>query len=68
MQEMIVHYVRDAVQEEVSMAVKVQKGARVSESVLNAMRSGAITPVQVTPDSQLAKSRFYCISTGIINI
>ncbi|KAL3859977.1 hypothetical protein ACJMK2_010154 [Sinanodonta woodiana] len=56
MQETVVRYVRDAVREEVSMAIKEQ-GASISDSVLNAMRSGAVTPVQVTPDPQLAKSQ-----------
>lgn len=49
LEESIVRYVRQAVKEEVSIAVREQ-GASISDSVLLAMRSGAVTPVQVTPD------------------
>ncbi|XP_022340302.2 enhancer of mRNA-decapping protein 4-like isoform X1 [Crassostrea virginica] len=49
LEETIVRYVRQAVKEEVSIAVREQ-GASISDSVLLAMRSGAVTPVQVTPD------------------
>ncbi|KAK3581118.1 hypothetical protein CHS0354_033911 [Potamilus streckersoni] len=67
MQETIVRYVRDAVREEVSMAVKEQ-GASISDSVLNAMRSGAVTPVQVTPDPQLARSQIlHLLQQGQLN-
>ncbi|KAK3603943.1 hypothetical protein CHS0354_042955 [Potamilus streckersoni] len=55
MQKMIVGYVRDAVQEEVSIALKEQHSS-ISKSILDAMRSGAINPVQVTPDPQLKRS------------
>lgn len=53
-------YVRQAVKEEVSIAVREQ-GASISDSVLLAMRSGAVTPVQVTPDP-------HQVQTQILNL
>ena len=47
--------VRDAVKEEVSAAVREQ-GVKISDSVLSAMRSGAVTPANVgTPDPMVEK-------------
>lgn len=53
-------YVRQAVKKEVSIAVREQ-GASISDSVLLAMRSGAVTPVQVTPDP-------HQVQTQILNL
>ena len=51
----MLHFVREAVKEEVSSAVKEQ-GVKISDSVLSAMRSGAVTPaVSVTPDPVVEK-------------
>ena len=51
----MLHFVREAVKEEVSTAVKEQ-GVKISDSVLSAMRSGAVTPaVSVTPDPVVEK-------------
>jgi len=55
LQDDVVQSVRQAVKEEVSIAVREQ-GASISDSVLNAMRSGAVTPVQVTPDPHQAQT------------
>lgn len=60
LEETIVRYVRQAVKEEVSIAVREQ-GASISDSVLLAMRSGAVTPVQVTPDP-------HQVQTQILNL
>ena len=55
MQDKVLHFVREAVKEEVSTAVKEQ-GVKISDSVLSAMRSGAVTPaVSVTPDPVVEK-------------
>lgn len=51
-------YVRQAVKEEVSIAVREQ-GASISDSVLLAMRSGAVTPVQVTPDPHQVQTQIF---------
>ena len=39
----MLHFLREVVKEEVSTAVKEQ-GVKISDSVLSAMRSGAVTP------------------------
>ena len=55
MLDKILQYVREAVKEEVSSAVKEQ-GVKISDSVLSAMRSGAVIPANVgTPDPVLEK-------------
>lgn len=53
-------YVRQAVKKEVCITVREQ-GASISDSVLLAMRSGAVTPVQVTPDP-------HQVQTQILNL
>lgn len=52
----MVQFVRQAVKEEVSIAVREQS-ASISDSVLEAMRSGAMTPIQVTPDPHQAQTQ-----------
>ena len=47
--------VRQAVKEEVGSAVKEQ-GATISDNVLSAIRSRAVTPVAMTPDPQQAQA------------
>ena len=55
MQDKLLQFVREAVKEEVSSAVKEQ-GVKISDSVLSAMRSGAVTPaLSVTPDPVVEK-------------
>ncbi|XP_033754002.1 enhancer of mRNA-decapping protein 4-like isoform X2 [Pecten maximus] len=56
LQDRVVQFVRQAVKEEVSIAVREQ-GASISDSVLSAMRSGAVTPIQVTPDPHQAQAQ-----------
>ncbi|OWF47144.1 enhancer of mRNA-decapping protein 4-like [Mizuhopecten yessoensis] len=56
LQDQVVQFVRQAVKEEVSIAVREQ-GASISDSVLSAMRSGAVTPIQVTPDPHQAQTQ-----------
>lgn len=56
LQDQVVQFVRQAVKEEVSIAVREQ-GASISDSVLTAMRSGAVTPIQVTPDPHQAQTQ-----------
>lgn len=53
-------YVRQAVKKEVCITVREQ-GASISDSVLLAMRPGAVTPVQVTPDP-------HQVQTQILNL
>lgn len=54
-QDKLLQFVREAVKEEVSTAVKEQ-GVKISDSVLSAMRSGAVTPaMSVTPDPVVEK-------------
>lgn len=48
-------YVREAVRDEVATAMR-EHGNTISDSVLNAMRSGAVTPVRATPDPQVEKT------------
>lgn len=55
LQETMIRSVRQAVKDEVSSAVQEQ-GATISSNVLDAMRSGAVTPAPVSPDPQHAKS------------
>ena len=55
MQDKVLQFVREAVKEEVSTAVKEQ-GVKISDSVLSAMRTGAVTPaISVTPDPVVEK-------------
>lgn len=56
LQDRVVQFVRQAVKEEVSIAVREQS-ASISDSVLEAMRSGAMTPIQVTPDPHQAQTQ-----------
>ncbi|XP_060069080.1 enhancer of mRNA-decapping protein 4-like [Ylistrum balloti] len=56
LQDQVIQFVRQAVKEEVSIAVREQ-GASISDSVLTAMRSGAVTPIQVTPDPHQAQTQ-----------
>lgn len=48
-------YVREAVHEEVSRAMK-EHGSKISDNVLSAMRSGAVTPMRATPDPHMEKT------------
>ncbi|KAL4234140.1 enhancer of mRNA decapping 4 [Mactra antiquata] len=48
-------YVREAVREEISLAMK-QHSDTINDSVLNILRSGAVTPVRATPDPQVEKT------------
>ncbi|KAK3085774.1 hypothetical protein FSP39_008550 [Pinctada imbricata] len=56
LEDIVMQCVRQVVKEEVGVAVREQ-GATISDSVLNAMRSGAMTPVQMSPDPQHAQSQ-----------
>lgn len=55
LQDQMSLYVREAVREEVSVAMREQ-GNTISDSVLSAMRSGAVTPMRATPDPQVEKT------------
>ncbi|KAK6185897.1 hypothetical protein SNE40_008034 [Patella caerulea] len=49
MQEKLLQQVRTAVKEEVSLAVR-EHGASISSQLMNHLRSGAATPIQVSPE------------------
>ncbi|XP_052817112.1 enhancer of mRNA-decapping protein 4-like [Mya arenaria] len=55
LQESLGEHVHAAVREEVGKAMKEQ-GSTISDNVLLAMRSGAVTPARVTPDPQIEKT------------
>ncbi|CAC5393442.1 EDC4 [Mytilus coruscus] len=55
LQETLIRAVRQAVKDEVNTAVQEQ-GATISSNVLDAMRSGAVTPVPTSPDPQQART------------
>lgn len=55
LQETLIRSVRQAVKDEVNSAVQEQ-GATISSNVLDAMRSGAVTPVPTSPDPQKART------------
>lgn len=51
----MIRAVRQAVKDEVNTAVQEQ-GATISSNVLDAMRSGAATPIPTSPDPQQART------------
>ncbi|VDI24652.1 enhancer of mRNA-decapping protein 4 [Mytilus galloprovincialis] len=55
LQETLIRAVRQAVKDEVNTAVQEQ-GATISSNVLDAMRSGAATPIPTSPDPQQART------------
>ncbi|KAH3855139.1 hypothetical protein DPMN_097700 [Dreissena polymorpha] len=55
LQESLTQYVREAVREEVTSSMKEQ-GTKISDNVMLAMRSGAVTPMRTTPDPQMEKT------------
>jgi hypothetical protein len=55
LQETLIRSVRQAVKDEVNSAVQEQ-GATISSNVLDAMRSGAVTPVPTSPDPQQTRT------------
>lgn len=55
LQETLIRSVKQAVKDEVNSAVQEQ-GATISSNVLDAMRSGAVTPVPTSPDPQQTRT------------
>ncbi|XP_067652269.1 enhancer of mRNA-decapping protein 4-like isoform X1 [Haliotis asinina] len=70
LQEKTLNHVREAVKEEVSVAVR-EHGASLSDQLMNYVRSGAATPVQISPDlghlQTLRTSVINAIRVGNIN-
>jgi len=54
-QESLGQQVRDVVKDEVTRAMR-EHGTAISDNVLHAMRSGAVTPMRQTPDPQIEKT------------
>lgn len=62
LQEKTLNHVREAVKEEVSVAVR-EHGASLSDQLMNYVRSGAATPVQISPDL----GHLQTLRTSVIN-
>lgn len=67
MKDTLLQHVREVVKDEVNKAMRLQ-GNTISDNVLSAMRSGAVTPVPCTQDVHILQNQILrLLNQGQIN-